>query len=56
MAVGWSKWLINYNIAFEAEDWGKYPKFIETMEKFSNIKVSDRHRMGKPWSGCLYEL
>jgi hypothetical protein len=22
---------------------------LETMEKFSNIKVSDRHRMGKPW-------
>lgn len=26
---------------------------MEIMGRFSHIKVSDRHRMGKPWSGAL---
>ncbi len=39
--------------AYQAEDWQKIAGLlIETMEKFSNIKVSDRHRMGKPWKNA----
>jgi hypothetical protein len=40
--------------AFQAEDWPKIAGLlIETMDKFSNIKVSDRHRMGKPWKNAF---
>ena len=40
--------------AFQKEDWQKIAGLlIETMEKFSNIKVSDRHRMGKPWKNAF---
>jgi hypothetical protein len=36
--------------AFQAEDWGKIAEYLlDTMTRFSNIKVSDRHRMGQPW-------
>ena len=36
--------------AFKAEDWGKIAEYLlDTMTHFSNIKVSDRHRMGQPW-------
>jgi hypothetical protein len=36
--------------AFEAEDWGKIVEYLlNTMTRFSNIKVSDRHRIGQPW-------
>ncbi|MBW6465053.1 MAG: hypothetical protein K0B06_00935 [Brevefilum sp.] len=36
--------------AFSDEDWGKIAEsLLETMTHFSNIKVSDRHRMGQPW-------
>jgi uncharacterized phage-associated protein len=26
---------------------------MEIMGRFSGIKVSDKHRMGKPWIGAL---
>jgi hypothetical protein len=36
--------------AFKADDWGKIAEYLlDTMTHFSNIKVSDRHRMGQPW-------
>lgn len=39
--------------AFKLKDWGAISDcLLETMEKFSNIKVSDRHRMGKPWKNA----
>lgn len=39
--------------AFKFNDWGAISDYLlETMEKFSNIKVSDRHRMGKPWKNA----
>ena len=41
-------------IAFSEEDWGTIAShFLEIMEKFSNIKVSDKHRMGKPWENAF---
>lgn len=37
-------------LAFSTKDWGKIAEYLlETMTHFSNIKVSDRHRMGQPW-------
>jgi hypothetical protein len=39
---------------FQNEDWGSIASIlVEIMKKFKNIKVSDRHRMGKPWIGAL---
>ncbi len=39
--------------AFKDEDWGTIAALLlEIMRKFENIKVSDRHRMGKPWQGA----
>ena len=36
--------------AFSHEDWGSITAcLVEIMEKFSKIKVSNQHRMGKPW-------
>jgi len=36
--------------AFTDQDWPTIARhLLEIMEKFSNLKVSDRHRMGKPW-------
>jgi hypothetical protein len=36
--------------AFKSEDWRKIAEYLlDTMTHFSNIKVSDRHRMGQPW-------
>ena len=36
--------------AFTADDWAKIAEYLlDTMAHFSNIKVSDRHRMGQPW-------
>lgn len=36
--------------AFKEQNWATIAKYmLEIMEKFSSIKVSDRHRMGKPW-------
>ncbi|MFU8825903.1 MAG: hypothetical protein ACNA70_00250 [Brevefilum sp.] len=42
--------------AFDAQEWPAVATLLlEIIEKFSNIKVSDRHRMGKPWQGALKE-
>jgi hypothetical protein len=39
--------------AFQEEDWQALPNIlIDIMGKFNDIKVSDRHRMGKPWQGA----
>jgi hypothetical protein len=36
--------------AFSEDDWENIAELlIDTMTHFSNIKVSDRHRMGRPW-------
>jgi hypothetical protein len=36
--------------AFEEQNWPTVAThLLAIMEKFSNIKVSDRHRMGEPW-------
>lgn len=36
--------------AFKSEDWGAIASImVEIMGKFNQIKVSDQHRMGKPW-------
>ncbi len=44
------------NRAFNDEDWGTVAALLlEVMRKFGNIKVSDRHRMGKPWEGAYQE-
>jgi hypothetical protein len=41
-------------VAFSKEDWATIAGyFLESMEKFSNIKVSDKHRMGKPWENAF---
>lgn len=42
--------------AFKDEDWGKIAGLLVTlMGRFSAIKVSDKHRMGKPWVGAYKE-
>jgi hypothetical protein len=39
--------------AFEKKDWDVIAiNLMEIMERFSGIKVSDRHRMGKPWENA----
>lgn len=39
--------------AFEERDWSLIAGLlIEIMQHFNDIKVSDRHRMGKPWVGA----
>ncbi len=43
--------------AFSAKDWaGIAGLLVEVMGKFSDIKVSDKHRMGKPWLGAFKEF
>lgn len=38
---------------FEQKDWQEIPGIlIDIMGHFSDIKVSDKHRMGKPWQGA----
>ena len=42
--------------AFNESDWSKITQLLmEIMTKFSDIKVSDRHRMGEPWHGAFQE-
>jgi hypothetical protein len=42
--------------AFRDADWGAVATLcVEIMGRFDNIKVSDRHRMGKPWEGAYKE-
>lgn len=44
------------NKAFIAEDWGQIAgQLVSLMGRFSSIKVSDKHRMGKPWIGAYEE-
>lgn len=41
---------------FETEDWGQIAgQLVAIMGRFSTIKVSDKHRMGKPWIGAYKE-
>lgn len=43
--------------AFEKQDWATITTLlIEIIQKFSNLKVSDQHRMGKPWVGANLSL
>jgi hypothetical protein len=43
----------NLQSAFEQQEWPAVAThLLGIMEKFSDIKVSDRHRMGKPWLGA----
>ena len=40
--------------AFIKDNWGEIASLLmEIMGKFNNIKVSPRHRMGKPWIGTM---
>ena len=42
--------------AFIAEDWAEIAgQLVSLMGRFSSIKVSDKHRMGKPWIGAYEE-
>lgn len=42
--------------AFKKEDWGDIAQdLLVTMGHFSSIKVSDQHRMGKPWQNAYAE-
>ena len=43
--------------AYQQDNWKKIADFLaEVMGKFMTIKVSDRHRMGKPWLGASQEF
>jgi uncharacterized membrane protein len=38
---------------YKQEDWGEIANLLMTiMKKLDSVKVSDRHRMGKPWIGA----
>jgi hypothetical protein len=42
--------------SFDQNDWIKIANLlIEIMGRFSSIKVSNQHRMGKPWVGAYQE-
>jgi hypothetical protein len=42
--------------AFANEDWVAISSsLVDLMGRFSDIKVSDKHRMGKPWVGAFEE-
>ena len=42
--------------AYAQEDWGEIPDHLITiMQNLDSVKVSDRHRMGKPWVGAAKE-
>jgi hypothetical protein len=44
----------NLASSFKIENWCEIAAIlVEIMGKFENIKVSDRHRMGKPWQGAF---
>jgi hypothetical protein len=51
------KWAENtyskLSTSYKLRDWDTITTLlIDAMQKFANIKVSDRHRMGKPWVGA----
>ncbi len=42
--------------SFEVEDWDQIAEYLfEIMNNLDSVKVSDRHRMGKPWIGAEKE-
>jgi hypothetical protein len=42
--------------SFDAEDWPTIAGlFVDIMARFRAIKVSDKHRMGKPWENAYQE-
>ena len=42
--------------AYERKDWAVIAShLIEIMKNLDSVKVSDRHRMGKPWVGAAKE-
>ena len=44
------------NKAFKSDDWGQMAGLlVSLMGRFNRIKVSDKHRMGKPWVGAYKE-
>jgi hypothetical protein len=44
----------NLRTSFQKNNWAEVANILlEIMGKFDNIKVSSRHRMGKPWQGAL---
>lgn len=50
------QYAIKLQYAFAAKDWGSIANLlIQVMSQFEKIKVSDRHRMGKPWIGAYGE-
>jgi uncharacterized phage-associated protein len=49
-----SQYADQLDTAFENEKWSEISAMLmEIMGRFSGIKVSDKHRMGKPWIGAL---
>ena len=46
----------NLITTFNDQNWPKTAELLlQIMHHFENIKVSDRHRMGKPWVGAFNE-
>jgi hypothetical protein len=44
---------LNMRKYFQAQDWPQIAmQSIQIAQKFNNIKVSERHRMGTPWVGA----
>ena len=42
--------------AFKSDDWAQIAgSLMSLMGRFGDIKVSDKHRMGKPWIGAYKE-
>lgn len=42
--------------SFKHDNWGEIAStLLDIMKKFENIKVSNKHRMGKPWQRALKE-
>jgi uncharacterized phage-associated protein len=49
-----SQYADQLHAAFKNEKWSEISALLmQTMGRFSDIKVSDKHRMGKPWIGAL---
>ena len=40
--------------AFDAENWSSVTELlVQIMQNFDKVKVSDRHRMGRPWENAF---
>ena len=49
-----SQYADQLHAAFNNEKWSEITALLmQIMGRFSDIKVSDKHRMGKPWIGAL---